>query len=345
MECSRFGLGLSLFWPRADESETTLSQLPKPPDTQEGSRLNVAMCFGDFTWIISNCLITEGTDGEGISFSLQQFQWGSQVKIPCRDRGWQGTFLDILLQSSTYLLLSTFSALYFLPCSSVVLEWLIRCLFGCSPWLRFNEAAPALQQLPAALLSVSATQTGEPWPQRCCYWILLSIKAESFFPFLTSPGHISSLYTSDLQNHVIEGWPQTSRTFWCSSTLELYSPPDGAQPVPSSCSISTEPLLPFPAQGSTLSCYSTISTSTLPRAAGGLWQEPTGSWQAQPSPSLSQSLFALEPRLVFANPCPKNIFLTEHLRAWHFPCPDDLHSAGSPPKSQLGTPLHTFCSV
>jgi len=37
---------------------------------REERRLSTTKWFGDFRWILSNFLITRGTDGEGISFLL-----------------------------------------------------------------------------------------------------------------------------------------------------------------------------------------------------------------------------------------------------------------------------------
>lgn len=114
-----------------------------------------------------------------------------------------------------------------------------------------------------------------------------------------------------------------------------------AQPVHSSCSTPTDPLLlPFPAQDSAPPLQK--HNQHFHPSQGQ--QEPcTLSPQAagRHSPASAFPLFALEPRLIFANPCPENVFLAAHLRAWHFPCPDDLLSAGSPPKAQLGTPPFT----
>lgn len=135
----------------------------------------------------------------------------------------------------------------------------------------------------------------------------------------------------------------------------LHSPHGGPQPVHSSYSTPTDPLLlPFPGQDSTPSLRQhnqhfhpsqgkqqgfgrspALPSCLSPQAAGR--HSPASAF---PSPRLLWS-----PGLFLQSPCPRNVFVADHLRAWHFPCPDDLLSVGSPPKAQLGTPLHTFCSV
>lgn len=67
----------------------------------------------------------------------------------------------------------------------------------------------------------------------------------------------------------------------------------------------------------------------LPRKAARLWQEPctslmplpTGSWQAQPSLSLSLSSFALEPRLIFAKSLPQERICSRPFKSLAFSLP------------------------
>lgn len=120
------------------ESEATHSkadQLSEPlwHATSPGGEQSATKSFGDFRWILLNSLITRGTDGDRISFSLQQlqFQWAAQQRCLTGIEPDKKHSLGILLYdpSSTYLLLSTLSVFYSLPCSSFVFKWLSSVCF------------------------------------------------------------------------------------------------------------------------------------------------------------------------------------------------------------------------